>query len=702
MPSSRLRGLARLVTLVGAPGVGKTSVAMKVALEMDRHLQDGAWWVALRDAAGPPDAEQTLRRTLGIPDWEDSNPVQAVIDRIAGQEPLVVFDNFEHLMNARSIVSRLLEHSAAKVLVTSREALGLVREHVHLIEPLAFPDPATGPSFEEARASAAVELFSVRAQMSRKDFRVTPSNFDEILGACASRDGIPLGIVLAAGAMWWLNPAGLAVRLKEKLDLPYDAPADVPAHQAKLEAAISWSWNLLSGDEQTLLMDLAAFAGGFTAPAAAAVDDLTPEATEGLLSRLSRKSLIEARPDAAGGPRFDMLSTIRVFARMRLELSDRFTDVQRRHAAFFAAAAAECGRGLTGPAQVRCAQAFRDEFENFEAAFEWSSTHDPPSALALAASLWRCFLLGDMPVGRRWLDDAIGLSPEPTPTRASALAGAGALAWMTGDAAAATRRLAEAAELAERLDLKDVDGLVRVNQGALAEQQSRLDDAEHWFTSALSVYARSGDQRGRAVALNGLGMVWRRRGDNVQAWPLWSQAAALFNDVGDGTNEAIALGNKAWAAEVGGRFDEAKGISHECRRIQIALGDVRGLAATTAALGRIALEEGQLDEAKQMQFNALDAFIAIADRPWVASTLLALATIAAGAGSHAIAAKLLGAAQAVWAQIGSEPREEERARLDHVSAECRAFLDPGNYQRAIDDGRLLNPSAAASVARANL
>lgn len=692
-----LVGPARCVTLVGPPGIGKTRLATEAALLLDAGFADGVWWVPLLDVNDAEGVWHSLLRALGIPDRSRSDPAEPVLERLRGHKALVVFDNFEHVIAARQVVSRVVEGSQATVLVTSRESLDIVSEHVLAVTPLVFPDPATNPSYDEVSKSSAVELFVVRATMVQPHFRLTPSNFVAVLAACSQRDGIPLAIVLAAGGLRSVDPAGLVERLQERLD-PGVGPADMPPHQRTLEAAIAWSWDLLRDDEREVFVTLAAFSGGFTIEAVAAVDGRDrPQATR-LLGDLARKSLVEAQPDAEGGPRFELLETIRSFARSRLEVSGHIDEVRQRHIGYFVAFAEDCGRRLVGPEQIHCARQFEDEFENFRAALNSSLRDDPASAITLASSLWRCFLIGDIPMGRRWLDDALAVAPEPTPARARALAGAGALGWITGHPGNAELRLSEAAALAEQLGLDDVGALVLVNQGALAEQQHRLDHAEVCFTSALAVYERLDDQRGRAVALNGQGMIARRRGDLRQAWALWTEAAALFRDVGDGANRAIALGNKAWAAEVEGRLDEATTISQACLRIQITLGDVRGLAATKGALGRIAFRRGELREARALHLEALGGFQRLGDLPWVASTLLALAGIAEQSGSYEVGAKLVGAAGGVWARMGAGPREEEQERREQVVARCRATLGEDALYRAMADGQGLTLAEAAELA----
>ena len=258
------------------------------------------------------------------------------------------------------------------------------------------------------------------------------------------------------------------------------------------------------------------FSAGFTTGSAAAVaataEARSVDVIRQRLDALARKSLLEACPDAPGGPRFEMLETIRAFGRARLEETGRAGDVQRRHAAFFVEFAEDVGRRFTGHDQAQSLESFREEFGNLRIVFEWSLGADPESAIRLAAGLWRLFLVRDLPTGRRWLEQALAASPQPSVPRAIALAGAGACGWITGHLDVAAKCLAEAELLAEDLDAPEVAALAALNEGALAEQQDRLDDADSWFGRALRIYDAAGDRRGRAACLIGMGMICRRRG----------------------------------------------------------------------------------------------------------------------------------------------------------------------------------------------
>ncbi|MFP5318540.1 MAG: ATP-binding protein [Acidimicrobiia bacterium] len=675
-----LGGSARCATLVGSPGIGKSRLAMEAAAHLDGILEEGAWWVSLLDAGTAADVPALVRRTLGLAEMGGVDPVDAVVARLRSHRGLLVFDNFEHVLEARGLLVRLLDGcSRLAVLATSREPLGIPGEHVHRVGPLAYPHPSSPSTVAEASASPAVQLFASRARMARADFEVTAENLGGVVATCAEVGGVPLSIVLAAGEMTTMSPEVTARRLREGRPALSDVPADLPARQRSLDAAMATSWEALEPAEAGLLAVLAVFCGGFTAPAAAAVHGAGLDTTDAALGSLVRKSLVEARPDAPGGPRFELLPPVRAFAMERLRAGGRFARAQRLHLAHLLAVAEECGRQFLGGDQARSVTVLDAERENLAAAFEWALAHDPEAAVALAAALWRYFLKGDIPTGRRWLAEALAGGIEETPERATALAAAGALGWVSGDRAVATARLGEAAKLAERLELPDVMALVALNEAALAEQQDRLEDAEEWFGKARHLYDQLGDRRGRAMALNGLGVVRRRRGDPEGAVELWGEAAGLLRAVGDGFTETLALGNLARAAEDAGRYQEARRWNGIRRRVQITLGDARGLAATTAALGRLAHKSGDRSEALALFSDALAGFHRLGDRPWAASTLLGMAAVAAESGHPVEASLLAGAARGLWDGMGAHPRADEVEAMDALVEEARAALGPAAF-----------------------
>lgn len=685
---------ARCIALVGPPGIGKTRLALAVAGLAAPSLAGGVWWIPLREVTHPDGVAEAMCRRIGLTVGAGADPVDTVSTYLRHGRSLVVLDNFEHVLDAAPVVDRILDATTElAIIVTSREPLGLERERVRAVPPLALP--AGMASAAALAASPAVSLFVTRARMARADFALTETNGTDVAEACRRLDGIPLAIVLAAGTLRTTDAAHVAAGFG--LHAARTGTATFTNHERTLDDAIASSWAPLDADERAMFTGLAVCAGGCTAPAAAAIagigDDLRSLA---VLDLLVRKSLVEARPDASGGPRYDLLETMRAFASDRLAEEGRLDEARSRHLQHFLSAALDMGLALTGKDQVPTLAALVADHANYAAAFEWAIRRRPGDALRLAAGLWRYCLIHDIAMGRQWLSRSLAACPEPSPDRALALIAAGALAWVTGAFDDSAGCLADGRALAQSLDRPDLVALALVNLGALADQRGNLDDADRAFREALAT-CDAGERRTRGTALMGQGVVARRRGDMDAACSLWVRASGLFAEAGDMFNQAVALGNLALAAEERNQLDESHEWRAECQRIQAAVGDVRGLGISAAGMGRIAARRGRMADARTRHLEALSAFRQVGDLRRSASSLVHLASIAGRSQSHHRALRLIGAADAIWERLGTAAGEDEAVHRQTVAAATRS-LGAAAAARALAAGRALSLDAAADLA----
>jgi predicted ATPase/DNA-binding SARP family transcriptional activator len=500
---------ARLVTLLGPGGVGKTRLALELAHRLADDFRDGARFVPLAAV----DSRERLEEEL------------AVDDRDA--EQLIVLDNFEQLVDAAAAVSDLLAAApAVRVLVTSQAALRLHGEREFPLAPLD--------------AAPAVELFVRRAPKAEADDAAIPE-------ICRRLDGLPLAIELAAARTRLLSPAAILDRLGGRLDLLTGGPRDAPERQRTLRAAIEWSHDLLSDRERDVFARLAVFAGGWTLEAAEAVLGDVLDELEALVDR----SLV-----VRTGERFDMLESIHAFARERLA-DDA---VAARHAAWALALAEAAEASLESPDAQQWLRRFDAERENLRAAAEWAiEARDAETAQRLTGALWRFWLSrGAVAEGRRLAEAALAAGTATPAAAARAGNAAGVLAGAAGDhdaaRAALTRALADAREAGDRPREARVIG----NLGVLDVFASDYASAQARYEEAAAIWRDLGDVRGQSLITQNLAIVHEGRDDLEAAAELLEESVALARRAGDPALVASTL--QVLGSLVARRGDDARAV----------------------------------------------------------------------------------------------------------------------------------------------
>ena len=383
-----LREGVRLVTLTGPGGVGKTRLSLAVAASLRTAFVDGTLWVNLAPLSEPELVLSTIAQALVVPEAAGQPLLQRVQLYLRDRQMLLLLDNFEQVRAAGIVVVDLLASAQGlRVLVTSRERLHLRGEHEVVVQPLSVPgskvdDPETLTQYD------AVRLFIERAQAVKADFQVTNANAPAVAEICVRLDGLPLAIELVAVRVKLLLPEALLQRLRSRLKVLTGGAQDLPARQQTLRAALNWSYDLLSPDEQVLFAQLAVFAGGWTVEAAEAVctaDDERFGVLDGLMA-LVDKSLLHQEDGVDGVQRFSMLETIREYAGERLEATGAAEMIRKRHAASMLALVRQ--PGLSGKTTANIAARLDSEQENLREALRWSiDLADATTAVGLVSAL---------------------------------------------------------------------------------------------------------------------------------------------------------------------------------------------------------------------------------------------------------------------------------------------------------------------------
>jgi predicted ATPase len=517
---------ARLLTLTGPGGTGKTRLALEAASELVGEFKAGVFWVGLAALRDPSLVTDTIAFVLGAED----GPQEHIGDR----EMLLLLDNLEQVVEAAPELAALVEQCPnLRLLVTSRELLRVRGEREYRVLPLA--------------ESEAVALFRERSGLAVDD---------TVADLCRALDNLPLAIELAAARAGVMSPRQIRERLSRRLDL-LKGGRDADPRQQTLRATIKWSYELLSDDEQQLFARLAVFRGGCTMEAA---EDVA-EADLDLLESLVDKSLLRHSDE-----RFWMLETIREYARERLEASGKEEELQRRHASWFVALAEEAEPQLTSSDQVAWLRRLDADTENFRAALAWCrSTRSADTMTRLAASLWRFwFVRGRLSEGAGWLADALELGDgTPSHARAIALRAAGQLAYRRGRYEEARVLNGQALEASAALDDRVGIGRVLNQQADVAEALDELDRAEELWRESAAIGRDAGDALGYAIATANLGSLLLLRGDVDSAIALTEEALDRFREAGNLHATAIALENLGAAAIRQGRYGDAVPLLRE-------------------------------------------------------------------------------------------------------------------------------------------
>jgi predicted ATPase/DNA-binding CsgD family transcriptional regulator len=569
--TSELRGLvdrARLLTLVGAPGSGKTRLGIELAAGLAPEFPDGAMFVELAPLADPSLVPHAAAASAGI-HGEASRPIEdTVVASMAGLRCLLVLDNCEHVVAAAAgLVARLLaECPGVRIVATSRVPIGVAGEQVWRVPALD--------------AGTAAELFVDRARLAGATLAPDDASSPIVAEICARLEGLPLAIELAAAWTRVLSPAEIRDRLGDALPLLRGGQRGVDPRQATMEATVDWSCRLLAPRERRLFDRVSVFAGGFDLAAATDVaeagdgnvgdgDARDGDARDGddrdgddrggdvlaALSSLVDHSLVVAEPGgtAAGTTRYRLLEPVRQCGAVRLAAGGDEATVRRRHAERYLDVAVWCDAGLQGEGRAVALRRARRDEGNLLLAVEWARAHDPEMALRLCTALARFWeLWGRVNEGRWRLEQMLDTGVGDRGLRATALARAGRLAWRQRDYGDARRMLEDS--LAIKRDLGDEAGVGRRLCGLalVSLTEGDTDAAVRLCEQGIERFRAHGDDHWRAWALIFLGLARYVAGDGPLGDETLDEAMSLGRRNGEVAVTAYGLLYRCYGAYVAG------------------------------------------------------------------------------------------------------------------------------------------------------
>ncbi|HUR77840.1 MAG TPA: tetratricopeptide repeat protein [Acidimicrobiales bacterium] len=652
---------ARLITITGPGGVGKTRLTTEAAWSSLGLFRGGAWFADLSSTSDPDALLAAVQVAIGAP-ASDDGPLDAIAAHVGEGPSLLVLDNLEQLLPGAVALAQLLEASLGlTILATSRERLRLRAEHEVFVDGLPL--------------QSAVELFRLRADASGA--RVGDDETDSLEQLCAHVAGLPLAVELAAGQLRALPLASLLKGLRTNLEALSGGAVDLPARHQTMTATIRWSWDLLDDDERALLAAMSASAGSADATL---VDELgeavgVSKSARAVCDALLGKNLLHTVESKAETSRVGMLETVRQFADGELRV-DSATEqrVHAAHANWCVALAGSAETHFRGPDQAVWLDRFDLERENFLAAIARS---DGDTALRLCnklSSWWS--RRARFTEARECIGAALAKGSDDEALLGSVIMSSAYLAERQGDLAEASSGAERALAIANARSDLELQARALETLGDVKRARGDMSCAAQDYERALEVARRAGSPDQESVALSNLGVLAWESGDLATAEVHWRAALAITTLLGDVRAMTILTNDLGLAARGAGELDRAEQMFSESLAIATDLGDPLATGDAYLNLGTIAKDRGDETRARELYMSALEIFSGLGHTSSVASALLHL-TLATD--DIADARRWLSEASCLAEQVG-------HARLIDECGQLSAALDDVERELSLNDG----------------
>jgi len=709
----------RALTLCGPGGIGKTRLAMRLGWQLGDEFADGVWLVEFADNADPALAARQVATVLGIGDEPDRPAAATVADALRNRQLLLILDTCEHVVDAIADLVRDLIAACPllRLVATSREPLRVRGETVWRVPPLSLPSqsapgrPLAPPADSGGTAAAeyeAIRLFVDRAAAVRPGFTLTSENRGHVVQLCRMLDGVPLAIELAAARIRALSVEQIAARIDDRFRLLASGDRTAPPRQQTLQAAVDWSFDLLTTDEQMLLRRLSVFAGWSLEMAEqVCADERMPEPRVlDLLAALIDKSLVALEDELAGDARYRLLDTIREYAAARLHASGEQDELRQRHAQYMLGVA----EGVVARAFLRNAQPWSEQVQmyyrvaaeqaNFRSALAfWLDARDADNGLRLCSALRSPWVVqGDVAEGMSWFSRFLALNEwVRAGVRARALMLAAELAFEHQDYPGAARTAQAAVAMCTAYAAACPAGGLRI-LALISLRAGRAEEALARADSAIAAARQHGDEWEEGLAQAARATILARIGRLADAQSAFEGALKLLTG-NNGWGVAHALYGFGSLARA--RRDNPGALRH----FRSALEIFRQISARTemarclAGIGWVALASLDVPTAAASLAESLDLSMATGERLGIARGLEAIATLAVVRGDDVTAVRLEGAATSLREVVGQVRSAAAQARFDGLLAAAHHRLGSG-APSLLAEGRRLGTHEAVSDALA--
>lgn len=598
-------GSARLVTLTGAGGIGKTRLSIQAAMGLSHLYRDGIGFVDLAPLTSPELLPQTVASTWGITAIHHQPIMDLLIGFLRTKYSLIVLDNCEHLIPAAAALAAELLRACAhiQILATSREILNVPGEVNFQVPPLSLAQEEQ-PTHQTVAELESVQLFMERARRIQPAFALTDANAAVIARICRKLDGMPLAIELAAARINLLRAEQIEVRLNDRFKLLTSSQAILPRHQT-LRATLEWSHDLLSEAEQLLFRRLAVFSGGWTLESANAVCAENGRDVLDLLAQLVNKSLVVVEREPEAEARYRMLETIREYAREKLSASGELEELRAHHFDYFHGMAEQGEPMLFAPkSSLDWAES---EIVNLRAAFSWSLERDSSDAssqeragrgLALLLHVWPLWLQRGYSIeGNEWMNQFLSVHTATTLARARALLLAGDFARYRGDLVEQARLIQESLVLARELGDKKRIAWSLMEMGLVEREFLRYDEGKRYLTESLEMFQELKENLWVCRTCYLLAETNVADGDLEVAKALWNRGLKLCRQENDKWQIAWGLEGLGHVERLEGRLERASEYYLESLNLKVSVMDRAGITYSLESFAQLAAAYEQFERA---------------------------------------------------------------------------------------------------------